>query len=305
LDEHLIYLIRSSSANAAWIANVVRFVENVQKVKVQEQSVAFEKDVCILTALRKPEFSAVRHLDWNWSGPKVLNRVMSYVEGSFVSDSKTYEVVASTGARMGMVEAALVAARMVERFRPRLVIMAGICAGYPDETAIGDVICSSPVWNWQSVKRIVSAKGDVDVRPDADVIDIDERLRPLAEELKEDSATLNSIYGNWQGEKPNSQLRLHLGPMASGSAVLADGSFEEIRKTHSRKLVGLEMECYGVFAAVRSIAVARPLVLAFKGVCDHGNYLKSDRYQRYAAYTSAAVSAAFCERYIGKIAEFP
>lgn len=301
LDEHLIYLIKSSSSNSSWVGNLIRFVEQIQTAKAQEQTVGFLADVCIITALRDPEFKAIRALPWHWSSPKILNEVMSYIDGSFISGGKSYQAVASTCARMGMVETTLVAERLIQKFRPRLLILSGICAGYPDETQIGDVICGSPAWNWQSVKRISKASGKVEVQPDPDFIDIDERLRPFLDEVRDDSAALARIKEGWPADRPPTQLQLHVGPMASGSTVVADNSFEEIRKTQKRKTIGLEMEAYALYAVARSTPVARPFVLSIKSVCDHANYLKNDKYQSYAAYTSARVSALFCERYYERV----
>lgn len=56
----------------------------------------------------------------------------------------------------------------------------------------------------------------------------------------------------------------------------------------NRKIVGVEMEGYGVMLAGRACGQPKPSVLIAKSVCDFGDVEKDDQYQRYAAHTSAA-----------------
>lgn len=56
---------------------------------------------------------------------------------------------------------------------------------------------------------------------------------------------------------------------------------------HNRKLIGLEMETYGIFLAGRLCVEPRPIAISAKSVCDFGVPPKTDEFQRYAAFTSA------------------
>jgi nucleoside phosphorylase len=86
--------------------------------------------------------------------------------------------------------------------------------------------------------------------------------------------------------------------MASGAAVLADGSTVERIKQQHRELLGIEMEAYGVFAASEEAAEPRPTVFAMKSVVDFGDATKDDRFQKYGAYTSAQTLRYFVEHYL-------
>jgi nucleoside phosphorylase len=98
--------------------------------------------------------------------------------------------------------------------------------------------------------------------------------------------------------------RYLVGPSATGSAVIADTSvFYELRKTQHRATIGLEMEAYGVYCAVRRATRPRPIVFSAKGVCDHATFLKDDKYQKYAAYTSASIVSEFLSRYGSQICQ--
>lgn len=80
--------------------------------------------------------------------------------------------------------------------------------------------------------------------------------------------------------------------MASGAAVIADGDrTKEIGDQH-RQLLAIDMESYAVFAAATEAPEPRPTAISLKSICDFGDGNKDDRYQRYATYTSARVTAA-------------
>jgi nucleoside phosphorylase len=65
-----------------------------------------------------------------------------------------------------------------------------------------------------------------------------------------------------------------------------------------RKLVGIEMETYGVFAAGRECTLPQPKVFALKSVCDFGDEEKNDSWQHYAAFTSAQALRVFVEKFL-------
>jgi hypothetical protein len=91
---------------------------------------------------------------------------------------------------------------------------------------------------------------------------------------------------------------LKIGPVASGSGVLAEGKvIEEIRQFQNRDLIGLEMEIYGVYAAAQQASSPQPRCLAIKGVCDFADPKKHDGAQRFAAFASAQVLKRYIEKF--------
>jgi nucleoside phosphorylase len=107
-----------------------------------------------------------------------------------------------------------------------------------------------------------------------------------------------NIRSEWPGEKPSTALRFHIGPGASGSAVVADNSTVEAIQQQHRKLTGLDMEAYGVAAAARSSCIPKPTALVIKSVVDFANSKKSDKWHGYACHVSARTVAEFFERFI-------
>jgi len=71
--------------------------------------------------------------------------------------------------------------------------------------------------------------------------------------------------------------------------------------TQQRKLLGVEMEVYGVYAAAAYSNRPKPAVFAMKAVCDFGDEKKDDAHQAYAAYTSANALKGFVEAYFSKL----
>ena len=78
--------------------------------------------------------------------------------------------------------------------------------------------------------------------------------------------------------------------MGNESIALGCKKVVDDLKAHDRNLLGIEMESYGLFYASAKGFKPRPIYTAsLKSVSDFGTKEKCDKYQEYAAYTSAAV----------------
>ena len=87
--------------------------------------------------------------------------------------------------------------------------------------------------------------------------------------------------------------KVHIGPMATGSAVIAhDQVFEEISE-HSRKVIALDMEGYSIFVAAQMIN-KNTIPLVIKGVQDHASHIKNDDYRNYSIYVAARFFYEVC-----------
>jgi nucleoside phosphorylase len=89
-------------------------------------------------------------------------------------------------------------------------------------------------------------------------------------------------------------FKVHAGPMASGSAVMAvPGVWDELA-AHQRKVLALDMEAATVATIGHDKQV--PHWLIAKGVSDHADDEKDDRFKAFAAKASAEVLFALLER---------
>jgi nucleoside phosphorylase len=85
---------------------------------------------------------------------------------------------------------------------------------------------------------------------------------------------------------------IHAGPMASGNVVVKDGlTWDMLKKFGVRSVLGLEMEAAAIGRAAFEAGLDQWVVV--KGVMDHADPNKDDRYKRFAARASAEVLFAF------------
>ena len=93
-------------------------------------------------------------------------------------------------------------------------------------------------------------------------------------------------------------LAMQMGPVASGASVLESPQTVQQIIGQNRKLIGVEMETYGVFVAASVAREPRPQVMSMKSICDFADTHKSDQFQEYAAFTSAQFLYEFAVRYL-------
>lgn len=90
-------------------------------------------------------------------------------------------------------------------------------------------------------------------------------------------------------------IAIRVGPMASGNVVVKDGvTWESLKGMGVRSVVGLEMEAAALALAARSFDVPQWIVI--KGVMDHADPKKDDRFKPFAARASAETLCAFLVR---------
>ncbi len=109
---------------------------------------------------------------------------------------------------------------------------------------------------------------------------VDDHLCNCAIALAADESVLQGIRQSWplQTGKPQTELRAHVGALASGAAVIADDTLVEGIQDHKRSLLGLDMEAYGMARATIS-AISPPLSLVIKGVQDFADDTKGDEFR--------------------------
>ena len=196
---------------------------------------------------------------------------------------------------MGMVSTALRSAALISLLRPRLIAMCGICAGVKGKVNIGDVLLADPAWDFQSGKR-VRDKENTQFSISPHQLYPPALVRTHLEQIRGEKGALRDIAAQYYEDAP-SILQVVIGPVASGSAVLADGEVVNEIKAQHRDLIGVEMEVYGMYAAAYGASKPQPLPFALKAVCDFADPDKEDKHQRYAAYTSANVLRLLMEKF--------
>jgi nucleoside phosphorylase len=246
-------------------------------------------DVVVVAALRGVELEAVLALPYSWSSVAYPEESVTHYFGSVESDGRVISVVAAAAMRKGMASSAALASRMVAIFRPSVVVMPGICAGMADKTNFGDVVVADPAWDWGSGKRVSDEDGRRFLLSPHQAA-LHPLLRRVAQDLATDQDTTRRILQGWPDGLPEGKLAVHIGPFASGASVLADGeTIDDIKRHQNRDVVAVDMEAYAVMDAVSySAGSFESRAIAIKSVCDFADGSKGDKWQKYAAFTSAA-----------------
>lgn len=257
-------------------------------------------DVFIITALMEPEFSALEALDFNWGAFEPLDQSQLIRYGTIASGGKNYRVAAGFCPRMGPVAASILSMKALLKLQPKLLVMAGICAGIPQKASIGDVVATDISWDWQSGKY-VDKRGIEAFQIAPHQLGVDDASRNCLLMLKRDQAFWSSLAPLAIASKAANQPSLVLGPMATGSSVLADARVaDRIKENQHKNVVALDMETYGVFASAQAFD-AQTKVISLKAVCDKGDRKKNDQYQAFAAEVAARTTKYFLERYLSDL----
>lgn len=298
LEQLTITLLQYKENSDSWkpqLQNRLKTILLAKKSLYNNQE--YDYDVAIINALQEPEHSQMMRVlgcEWiNISYP--LDDFNNYYEGYLVNkDRRSIKCISTYANQMGSIASSALTSKIIYNFRPKYLFMTGIAAGVsPNSMNYGDILVASEVYDGASGKIKTNVESDKPIfEPDVRQKTVNPEFINIITRLKSDKKLLNSISDNYptNAGKPTTQLAIHIGPMASVPAVLS--CKQEIDKitTHGRKLQGIEMESYGMFYAASSAIKPLPQIVAsIKSVSDFADIKKSDDYQEYASYTSAAL----------------
>lgn len=282
-------IARFDRSSNDWIAQIASRIRHIlAKQSARDLGTTYDFDVAVLCALERPELKAVLNTCRGLEEVKDPSDPTRYRAGSLLmKNGGSKRIVVCSSPRMGMAHAAAMTAKICLKYRPRILLMTGICAGREGEINIGDVVVANPTWDYGSGK-FSNQKSGSKFEPDPHQIPLDGMLRKSAESVAEDEDFLDKVRRDYSGVKPETALRAKVSPMASGAAVRADDGFFEALAKNNRKVVAIDMEAYGVLAAASEMPEPKTKVMIVKGVSDFANSTKEDRYQDYAAHVSVA-----------------
>jgi len=260
------------------------------KMRMQRNPV-YDFDVAIINALYKPEHSALKCVlgEDGWEKIKYpADECNTYFIKTIVSKGGTpIRIVATYQSQMASVASASLTAKMLYHFRPKYVFMTGIAAAVErDGYQYGDVLIAEECWDGASGKY-----KDGKFLPDFKHIRIDSSMINILSVARDNPKLMKEITeaSSFAKDKCLRDLTVHIGQMASVPAVIAEAEKLDEIKDHARKLMGIEMETYGVYYAAENSVDPRPIGFAsLKSISDFADGHKGDDYQEYASYTSAA-----------------
>lgn len=185
-----------------------------------------------------------------------------------------------TPPRMGLVNMAITCTKAIETFQPKIVSMSGICAGLKDKAKLLDIVVCDTSWEHQTGKVT-----DTHFESEPYQARMDSDLRVTLKHLADSQDTVDQVkQGLYATELEESEIKV--GPVVSGSAVIASGDkMDEIHLQH-RKLAALEMEIYSMYEAADQ-SLSKPKFFAAKSVVDLGDSKKSDHVHSHGCVISA------------------
>lgn len=257
-------------------------------------------DVVIITALHDTEFEAFENLFDDFR-TKTSDDQTQYLEGMIANK----KVIIATDDKMGMSAATALTLKMLIKFKPAYVIMGGIAAGVKsDDRNFGDVLVGRYTFNYESGKYQYKQKLKQTVfEPNPEPIELDGTFTGTINTLKNNGPMRESIYNRFTPtetkKKYESCFNVHFGPIASGSAVLADDKKVEQIRAGNRKLIGIDMETFGVYYGCKSFEKEHlAKAISIKSISDFADKRKTDGYRDYAAFTSASFIKEFIKTLI-------
>ncbi|MCC6182606.1 MAG: hypothetical protein IT237_12310 [Bacteroidia bacterium] len=287
-EDKLWNLVNFSLQNNDWKDKLKSKVFYLQKTKKEyKEFIETENkfDVAIITALNK-EFEQLKQI-CTWVSFPVANDPLVYYKFTLnTKNSNNIKIIACCINDMGMQAASAVASKVISLFSPSLLFMTGICAGLKSAGVnLGGVIVAKQVWDYESGKILDNADGSFNFKPDMKCLTTDQGIVTRLTEFSNNKTILSNIYNDFKGKKPNTQLEVKFDSVGSGPYLLTSKNYLTKLLENDRKLIGIDMEGYGIYKAAQFHKGTTPVFV--KAVSDFGDAEKDDDYQDYASYASA------------------
>lgn len=252
------------------------------------QHMHYMTSAAIITAV-KIETESVHRLYDRWEKIILPDDKQEYYSAAFIRNGREHKIITAQQNTMGMTAAAHLSSKLINFFRPEYLIMCGIaaCLGPESEYIYGDVIVPDIVWDYSAGKFTTPGKsaitfGNLGFQPYPNFIALDDSVLEIVKSLK-----------------GHTEFELLIGPMGCGSAVIANREAIETRiNSVMPDTLGVDMESYGVFYAAENSSQPRPKAIVIKSICDYADSEKSDKYQKFAAYTSSEFMKRLLENHL-------
>jgi WD40 repeat protein/nucleoside phosphorylase len=189
---------------------------------------------------------------------------------------------------------------LLEEFRPRFVAMTGICAGYREKVALGDLVAAAYAFHYEEGKVEADENGQDRLRPEWRTHGTAKRIVQYVKNFTAWEAPLAEMKQHMTGNElqESERPRCLVAPIASGMAVQGNNPFPRLLE-HNRKALFLDQEVAAFYQTLNEFPDI--YFLAVKGVCDYGDENKNDDYHEYAVRASAIYLLYFIQEYVTTI----
>lgn len=251
-------------------------MEGIHPTKLNQMNrISTSVDILIVTAL--PEELRALSMVFDLKSPTYIDgksNAYYMTQLTSVDGTTIYSVAALCLNGMGNTNAGIVASTALRDLNPLYVFMFGLAGGIKEEINLGDVIVADKIFYHALGKYY----------PDR------QEIRP--EPLKTDAVLLQRFHSYCIYRQDETEYQVKVGPFAVGEQVISSaGAVEDLRKIHP-KMLGIEMESYGVGLAVFQAGTPTTF-MAIRGVSDFADLGKNDDYRATALGNAAETLIGF------------
>ncbi len=278
--------------NSKEITVIKRNDKNWQEIFLQKIHHAIEHkgyDFIIICAL-EAESEAFRKTTYRDKIRRTTIIKDNFIINEFLLNDKTFGAIITPNT-MGLVHTAIASTYAIAKFKPKIILMSGICAGISGKTNIYDLVIANPCHQHDAGKQTPDG-----FEPEVRAIHVPNtllaKITKFKKEIQIEELISNLNLDNFSKKSPPSIL---IAPSSSGSSVIADKEYTQRIISQQRKLASFEMEIYSLYAS--AYIFDNVDFFAMKSVVDNGDENKSDDYQENAAIISAEVCTNFIEYY--------
>jgi nucleoside phosphorylase len=244
----------------------------------------------ILTATDEEYKEVRRHLDESNIKQISLDDSPIYEQSNFRANDEVWDI-AIAQIEQRNVNAAVVAERAIQNFRPKIILFVGTAGSmHPSEVKIGDVVVATKAYEYESGKY---ENGEFYPRPDS--CNSSPSLIRLAK--------LFNYQDEWKQRTRkkffSDESRVHVGPVASGSAIIASTSapwYEIIKKIYGHSLA-VEMEGFGFLKAAEHKKVHAAVIRGISDFCEEKYEAEKEGSKEIAMVNASAVALELIEKF--------
>lgn len=276
------------SQEIEWKLSIKNIIERLVRIREQESV-----DYAIVCALRDPELKA-----WETVLPDVFRLDEEALDCNLVwraeirdSIGRTVSCVATCPRHMGLPAASCLTTLVLSKFRPKVLIMTGITGGVRGKVNFGDILIAAPSWDYGSGKITnsvdpISGMEKEDFIPATNEIPLRAWTQKVLQGLAESTNWKSTLIDGPDGLSKEA-VEVHFGPVASGVQVVATSTIPALLAQRNRKVIGIEMETYGLYYAAVNTSVSSPVFFSCKSVSDFADEGKNDQFRSWASEVSA------------------
>lgn len=294
-NQKLWHLIKYDKSSMDWkncILNKVIYAYEAKQTLFKNYNISEKRmkvDCAIITAVPN-EWNQLLRCGLDWKEYTEANDPTQYYYADFEKEGDVIRILSAKQSQMGMAAASMLTTKIINKFSPMLICMIGIAAGRKGEVKIGDIIVADESWDYGSgkIKPNEGSKG-ISFSSEIHQLSISASSKEILS--KDYTDLLYQIRKKWNegnGIEVNHDIKVHVGPLASGAAVVQDEGFvTNYILPQNRKLLGIDMETYGVYYATNNASSRKIEAISIKAVTDYADPHKNDDYQHYGSFISS------------------